>query len=68
MSSPAKAWKPADAGTYTISLQAGQVTDGSGQPAEAGVLGTFAVATNNGKGSRSGKNGSRHHVRKPDDD
>jgi hypothetical protein len=40
---PGGAWDPADDGTYTVSLQPGQVLDVAGNPAPAADLGTFAV-------------------------
>ncbi|MEM9782127.1 MAG: malectin domain-containing carbohydrate-binding protein, partial [Pseudomonadota bacterium] len=40
---PGGSFDAADNGTYTISLNAGQVSDISGIPAEAGVLGSFLV-------------------------
>ena len=41
-SAPGGTWDTADTGTYTISLQAGQVSDTSGNFAAAASLGTFA--------------------------
>jgi len=41
---PGGSWDPADNGTYTVSMQTGQVTDAVGNPVAAGPLGTFSVA------------------------
>jgi len=41
---PGGSWDPADNGTYTVSMQTGQVTDAGGNPVAAGPLGTFSVA------------------------
>jgi hypothetical protein len=41
---PANEWDRADNGTYTISLQSGQVADTSGHYATGKTLGTFSVA------------------------
>ena len=41
---PGGAWSPADGGTYTVSLNAGVVTDTSGNAVAAGALGSFQVA------------------------
>jgi hypothetical protein len=40
---PGGAWDPADNGTYTVALGAGQVVDQSGTAADAATLGTFDV-------------------------
>ncbi|HZL34917.1 MAG TPA: Ig-like domain-containing protein [Tepidisphaeraceae bacterium] len=40
---PGGAWTPADNGTYTIALQAGQVFDTAGNPAAPATLATFVV-------------------------
>lgn len=40
---PIGGWSASDDGTYTITLQGGQVADLSGNPAPAGMLGTFVV-------------------------
>ncbi len=40
---PGGAWDLADEGVYTISLEAGQVTDAAGNPAAGGELGGFLV-------------------------
>jgi hypothetical protein len=40
---PGASWDAADNGTYTVSLNANQVSDTSGNFAAAGVLGTFQV-------------------------
>jgi hypothetical protein len=37
-------WDNTDNGTYTLTLQANQVSDTAGNPANAGVLGTFKVS------------------------
>ncbi len=41
---PGGAWDPADNGLYTVSIQAGQVSDCAGNSVAAGRLGTFRVA------------------------
>jgi uncharacterized protein YkwD len=41
---PANGWDRADNGTYTVSLQSGQVADTSGHYAAGKTLGTFGVA------------------------
>jgi hypothetical protein len=41
---PANGWDRADNGTYTVSLQSGQVADTSGRYAAGRTLGTFGVA------------------------
>ncbi len=43
VSTPGGSWDVTDNGTYTVTLQANQVADSSGQFAAAGSLGTFAV-------------------------
>ena len=43
ITAPGGTWDLSDNGTYTVSLQSGQVTDTSGNAATAGSLGTFAV-------------------------
>jgi len=40
---PGGSWDGADNGTYTISMEAGQVTDNSGNAVPAGSIGTFQV-------------------------
>lgn len=62
LTNPAGPWSRADAGTYTISLQPGQVLDGRSRPSTSGILGTFAIATA-ATGSHSGGGGPRHHRR-----
>ncbi|MDB5304830.1 MAG: hypothetical protein JWM97_2379 [Phycisphaerales bacterium] len=57
---PAGNWVAADAGTYVIDLQPGQVLDGTGHASSAGMLGSFAVAAGLGSGSHSGAQGPRH--------
>src|SRR5262249_29421766 len=39
------AWDPADYGTYTLAVQAGQVTNAGNASAPAGTMGTFLGAT-----------------------
>jgi hypothetical protein len=41
---PGGSWGVTDAGTYTVSMVAGQVTDPTGNAVAAGSLGTFTVA------------------------
>ena len=41
---PGGAWDSADNGTYTVSIQPGQVTDTSGNAVPAGPIGTIAVS------------------------
>jgi len=43
ITTPGGAWDAADNGTYTVSVQSDQVTDGVGNALAAGDLGTFAV-------------------------
>jgi len=62
LTNPSGTWTAAEAGTYTIQLQPGQVLDGRSRPSTGGILGTFAVATA-GTGSHSGGGGSRHQHR-----
>ncbi|MDB5290806.1 MAG: hypothetical protein JWL69_2047 [Phycisphaerales bacterium] len=58
---PTGNWVAADAGTYVIDLQPGQVLDGAGHASTPGTLGSFAVAAGLGSGSHSGGKGPRHH-------
>ena len=44
ITAPGGSWDLGDNGTYTVTLQAGQVTDTSGNSVAAGSLGTFAVS------------------------
>jgi len=44
ITAPGGAWDASDNGTYTVSLQAGQVSDTAGNYAAAGTLGTFGVS------------------------
>ena len=41
---PGGTWDAADNGTYTVSMQPGQVTDTSGNPVPAGPIGTITVS------------------------
>jgi large repetitive protein len=43
INAPGGNWDATDNGTYSVALQAGQVTDTSGTPAAAATLGTFAA-------------------------
>jgi len=44
ITAPGGAWDETDNGTYTVTMQAGQVSDTSGNPVAASTLGTFDVA------------------------
>ena len=44
ITAPGGTWDFGDNGTYTVTMQSGQVTDTSGNPVSSGVLGTFAAA------------------------
>ena len=59
---PSGVWTAANAGTYLVTLEPGQVLDGRSRPSTGGVLGSFAVATA-ATGSHSGSGGTRHHRR-----
>jgi len=43
ITAPGGTWDAPDAGTYTITLQPGQVSDTAGNAAPAGPMGTFEV-------------------------
>jgi hypothetical protein len=43
VAAPGGSWDLADNGTYTLSLQAGQVRDTAGNPVPVGAVGTFSV-------------------------
>jgi hypothetical protein len=63
VSKPSGFWTSADIGTYTISLQPNSVSDISGNPAEAGVLGEFVVATGLTARTHAAGSGTRLHSR-----